>query len=62
VNGGGNHAADNRGGNRLHHFAHAYILKSPLAEQAGSLLHNALVFPGVLFGEIAHNLFCIRHP
>src|SRR6516225_649446 len=39
----------------LHHLAHAYILKSPFPEQAGSLLHNPFMFCGGLFDGIAHN-------
>src|SRR5262245_58974259 len=43
----------------LHHLAHAYILKSPFPEQAGSLLHNSFTFCGGLFDGIAHNFL---HP
>src|SRR5215467_8684721 len=38
----------------LHHFAHAYVLKSPFTEQAGSLVDNPFMFCGGLFDGIAH--------
>jgi hypothetical protein len=42
----------------LHYFAHAYVLKSPFTEQAGSLLDNPFMLCGGLFDGIAH-IFCI---
>src|SRR6516165_10967385 len=39
----------------LHHLAHAYILKSPFTEKAGSLLHNPFMFCGGFFDGIAHD-------
>ena len=39
---------------RLHHFGHAYVLKSPFPEQAGSFPHNLFMFCRGLFDGIAH--------